>query len=442
MSKYNSSTIRSIIASGNVGTYDKNISRSIGLRAAVVYGALREELTFLWRKDDLRKQIINNDYFFFWKKKYLAQEIGCHENKLGSSLDKLVQSGLLEKKLDKDPLTPHTRVSYYRLHLFVDSGNLPKRETDNLPKRETPAYAYIGTARTKKKENIRYKEENKSVAPLRVLMGTSKRTSVPGESKHSKMELPRGVSERLYQYTKFIDEKIRANRVGEYSSAEIEKRVWDGAVELNRLITKEKVTFTQIKEVLEWAATNTFWKANFQSVARLRAKSKNGEIKFQNMYSAFVLEQEKNAPMEEKIQSEIIDRLKSKTFASRQERESKMETHCEDVAGIRDWMTTLSTLAIQKGKPPANFQNLFPTLKTKIIPFVIWLDDEMYGARESVTTYNEAWDIIYEYLQYIKERLDKITLGPWLFEIGSKDFYAFLKETGIKHVLRRHRNDC
>jgi hypothetical protein len=157
------------------------------------------------------------------------------------------------------------------------------------------------------------------------------------------------------------------------------------------------------------------------------------------MYSAFVLEQEKNAPIEEKIRNVITDELRIQDFDSRTEYEDRIESHCEDIIEIRNRLDILNKEALKRGKSATNFHNTNQILK--MAPFVVWLGDQMYDAVSASTVYSEARHVLQPYMKYIEGKLDKITLGPWLFDEKSPEFHKFLKERGIKYVLRRYRND-
>jgi hypothetical protein len=157
------------------------------------------------------------------------------------------------------------------------------------------------------------------------------------------------------------------------------------------------------------------------------------------MYSAFVLEQAKNAPIEEKIRNVITDELRIQDFDSRTEYEERIEAHCEDVFAMKEKLDQLSKEVVQKGKSPITFHNTNQILK--MIPFIVWLGDQVYGGVSASVAYSEARHVLQPYLRYIGGKIDKITVGSWLFDEKSPDFHKFLKDYGIKHMLRRYRND-
>jgi hypothetical protein len=59
---------------------------------------------------------------------------------------------------------------------------------------------------------------------------------------------------------------------------------------LKQLVDIDGYTINEIKAGLNWAVRDDFWKSVILSLAGLRTKSKNGELKFTNMYTKYLSE--------------------------------------------------------------------------------------------------------------------------------------------------------
>jgi len=63
-------------------------------------------------------------------------------------------------------------------------------------------------------------------------------------------------------------------------------RVKAGAIAVNDLIRIDKMKLEDIKSVVRWAAGDQFWSTNLLSLASLRNRGKNGEMKITNIMAS------------------------------------------------------------------------------------------------------------------------------------------------------------
>ena len=91
------------------------------------------------------------------------------------------------------------------------------------------------------------------------------------------------VIELVEEYYKYMfvlkEEYFKGKKINDY--------VDTGVDIIDKLVRIDKFELSTIKKVLAWASKDEFWNSQLFTLGGLRTKSKNGELKFENMYVKF-----------------------------------------------------------------------------------------------------------------------------------------------------------
>ena len=86
--------------------------------------------------------------------------------------------------------------------------------------------------------------------------------------------------EEYYKYMFVLKEEY-------FKGKKIRDCVKSGVDVIDKLVRIDKFELNTIKKVLTWASKDDFWKDQLFTLGGLRNRSKNGELKFENMYAKF-----------------------------------------------------------------------------------------------------------------------------------------------------------
>jgi hypothetical protein len=103
------------------------------------------------------------------------------------------------------------------------------------------------------------------------------------EENKKKRELSSDIDPKLLEISFKFHSLVKENRKFHKDFATLSKSskvVIDGAKTLNQLMTIEKESLENIRQVLHFAVNDNFWKDNLISLSSLRTKSKDGNLKY------------------------------------------------------------------------------------------------------------------------------------------------------------------
>lgn len=111
-----------------------------------------------------------------------------------------------------------------------------------------------------------------------------------------------------------------------------DKMIEAGAKELDKLMRIDNYNFKEIKPVLEWAIQDDFWTTNILSLASIRRKGKNGQMKFVNIFSSY---ERRNTNQSEEAKEIEKREQKQREYRERQEQDRIREQKIIDETEIR-----------------------------------------------------------------------------------------------------------
>ena len=149
--------------------------------------------------------------------------------------------------------------------------------------------------------------------------------------------------------------KRSPSRFKQYSQEQIEKKIEEGSKVINQLIRLNGFNFdNEIHPCLQWAIEDGFWSNQIRSLAPLRNKSSNGEMKFTNIYDSWVISKQNRAKKGERTFEEKRSNPRNKEeFLETRTKEELEEIYKKD-AEYAEWknrereyerMKMLSTLS-------------------------------------------------------------------------------------------------
>jgi len=94
-----------------------------------------------------------------------------------------------------------------------------------------------------------------------------------------------------YHFTdNFLEKQLNKypSKYKQYPPSQLANQIAKGAEVIDQLVRLDKWDFCkEIKPAIEWAIKDEFWSFQIRSLARLRAKGKNGESKFTNIFDGW-----------------------------------------------------------------------------------------------------------------------------------------------------------
>jgi hypothetical protein len=422
------------------GLYSIRVYRLTGnMIASSIFTAILSEHNRLISSPKREKEIADRDGWFYLKGEYIAQRTGVQTSNLSKYVNKLIASNLLEKKVGVN-VENNGKITWYRLSGVGEGGYLSGKDMGILE-----AKTSRGRVRYRE-ENKRHKENTVANFPVMDECYVSKRRPKTKEASPPKKKSKYDPSYEEINVALKVFRQIRKNFPNLYPN-----RLWSDVQEDWSLIVHKLAKMydiQQLDDAFTWALTSEdtqalkFWRNNFKGIPGLLKKWKDDTRAIDNLMAHYTTylellakSAERNAPLEDKIRIKIADELNVRDFDSREDYEKQIEIHCEDIADVREWMEDLNGQAIQKNRTPTNFHNTTQVLN--VVPFIVWLDSEMYGGIVAGITYDLGRVMLKSYLEYLEAHLDKINLGPWLFDEKSKEFWTFISAVGLKRMLRR-----